>query len=53
MYVIGEEKDYFLGKLQNTNIFCVNQNNKNQNTKIKEHRTNIINIITNIPHDFQ
>ena len=53
MYVIGEKKDYFLGKLQNINIFCVNQHNKNQNTKTKEHCTNIINIISNVPNDFQ
>jgi RP/EB family microtubule-associated protein len=53
MHDIEEEKDYFLGKLQNINIFCENQNNKSQNTKTKEHCTNIINIITNVPHDFQ
>ena len=53
MHDIEEEKDYFLGKLQNINIFCENQNNKSQNIKTKEHCTNIINIITNVPHDFQ
>ena len=53
MHDIEEEKDYFLGKLQNINIFCENQNNKSQNMKTKEHCTNIINIITNVPHDFQ
>ena len=50
---IEEEKDYFLTKLQNINIFCENQNNKSQNIKTKEHCTNIINNITNVPHDFQ
>ena len=50
---IEEEKYYFLGKLQNINIFCENQNNKSQNIKTNEHCTNIINIITNVPHDFQ
>ena len=52
MHDIEEEKDYFLGKLQNINIFCENQNNKSQNIKTKEHCTNIINIITNVPMIF-
>lgn len=50
---IEEEKDYFLTKLQNINIFCENERNKSQNLKTKEFCTNIINIITKVPHDFK
>ena len=50
---IEEEKDYFLTKLQNINIFCENERNKSQNLKTKELCTNIINIITKVPHDFK
>ena len=53
MHDIEEEKDYFLGKLQNINIFCEDEKNKSQNTKTKEHCTNIQNIITSVPHDFK
>ena len=53
MHDIEEEKDYFLGKLKNINIFFENQNDKSQNTKTKEHCTNIIDIIINVPYDFQ
>ena len=53
MHDIEEEKDYFLGKLQNINIFCENEKNKSQNPKTKEHCENIINIITSVPHDFK
>ena len=53
MHDIEEEKDYFLGKLQNINIFCEDEKNKSQNQKTKEHCTNIVNIITSVPHDFK
>ena len=50
---IEEEKDYFLGKLQNINIFCENEKTKSQNSKTQEHCENIINIILSVPHDFK
>ena len=50
---IEEEKDYFLGKLQNINVFCENEKSKSENSKTKEHCTNIINIILSVPHDFK
>ena len=53
MHDIEEEKDYFLGQLQNINIFCENESNKSKNLKTKEHCTNIKNIIISIPHDFK
>ena len=53
MHDIEEEKDYFLGKLQNINIFCENESNKTKNLKTKERCANIKNIIISIPHDFK
>ena len=53
MHDIEEEKDYFLGKLQNINIFCENEAAKTKNSKTKEHCLNIVNLITSVPHDFK
>ena len=53
MHDIEEEKDYFLGKLQNINIFCENESNKTKNLKTKERCANIKSIIISIPHDFK
>ena len=53
MHDIEEEKDYFLGKLQNINIFCENEASKSKNSKTKEHCSNIVNLITSVPHDFK
>ena len=53
MHDIEEEKDYFLGKLQNINIFCENEASKTKNFKTKEHCSHIVDLITSIPDDFK
>ena len=50
---IEEEKDYYLGKLNNIYIFCENESKNTHNTKTKNICTNIINRITSIPDDFK
>jgi RP/EB family microtubule-associated protein len=53
IHEIEEEKEYYLGKLNNIYNFCESESKKTQNSKTKNICANIINRITSIPDDFK
>ena len=53
IHEIEEEKEYYLGKLNNICNFCENERKKTQNPNKKNLCDNIISRITSIPDDFK